>query len=433
MLALTLASAITGFAAPSRSALASSPGNLVAGTVHAYAVRPCREGRCGHADVHMVESWYDAGARLGSSAVGAAAESATVAAAPTPAIVSDFVPGETCTGEKVVVVGATGYIGKAVVREAVRRGYPTTAVVRDAATAAAEPKFQGASVVQADVSEPSQLASGPFAKGEVDVVISCLASRSGSKKDSFKIDYQATLNCLEAARAAGARHFVMLSAFCVKSAERNDKYALQFQYAKKDMEAALRAQDDVSYTIVRPTAFFKSVSGQVEVVNGGAPFVYFDLGGGKCATCNPISEPDLAAALVDTIADPSKKDALWNLGGPDDGLSMREQGELVADVLGKEEAKMLGVPIGIFEPIINTLQWLGDTFKSEKLIDAAEFGRIGRYYAVVDMLTDDPADKYGKTTLRAHYERIAVEGQEYDPYTSVFGGKQKTEDYVGKK
>ena len=40
---------------------------------------------------------------------------------------------------------------------------------------------------------------------KVDVVISCLASRTGSKKDSFAIDYQATLNCLDAARAAGAR------------------------------------------------------------------------------------------------------------------------------------------------------------------------------------------------------------------------------------
>ena len=66
-------------------------------------------------------------------------------------------------------------------------------------------------------------------------------------------------------------------------------------------------------------------------------------------------------------------------------------------------------------------QWLADTFKSEKLEDAAEFGRIGRYYAIEDMLTTDPSEKYGQTTLRQHYERIAVEGQEYDPYTSVFG------------
>lgn len=143
-----------------------------------------------------------------------------------------------------VLLPLIGYIGKAVVREAVRRGYPTTAVVRDATRATSEPKFAGASVVQADVCVPSSLGSAgaPFEKGAVDVVISCLASRTGSKKDSYAIDYEATLNCLEAARAAGARHFVLLSAFCVKSAERKDPYALQFQYAKKDMEEALRAQ-----------------------------------------------------------------------------------------------------------------------------------------------------------------------------------------------
>ena len=88
------------------------------------------------------------------------------------------------------------------------------------------------------------------------------------------------------------------------------RYALQFQYAKKDMEEALRAQSDMSFSIIRPTAFFKSVSGQLEVVAGGGPFVYFDLGNDKCATCNPISEPDLANALIDTIADPKRKNVV---------------------------------------------------------------------------------------------------------------------------
>jgi hypothetical protein len=74
-------------------------------------------------------------------------------------------------------------------------------------------------------------------------------------------------------------------------------------------------------------------------------------------------------------------------------------------------------------------QWAADTFKSEKLEDAAEFGRIGRYYALEDMLTTDPSEKYGRTTLREHYERIATEGQEYDPYTSVFGNKQASEAF----
>ena len=100
------------------------------------------------------------------------------------------------------------------------------------------------------------------------------------------------------------------------------------------------------------------------------------------------------------------------------------QGELVAEVLGKESASLLGVPIGIFDVIVNGLQWAADKAEeglpvvgpqaelSEKLNDAAEFGRIGRYYAVVDMLTTDPSEKYGKTTLKQHYERVATEGQE---------------------
>ena len=35
---------------------------------------------------------------------------------------------------------------------------------------------------------------------------------------------------------------------------------------------------------------------------------------------------------------------------------MRQQGEMLADVLDKEEAKLLGVPIGIFDAIIGLLQ-----------------------------------------------------------------------------
>ena len=45
-------------------------------------------------------------------------------------------------------------------------------------------------------------------------------------KDSYKIDYQATLNSLNAAKAAGASNFVLLSAYCVR------KPLLQFQNAK---------------------------------------------------------------------------------------------------------------------------------------------------------------------------------------------------------
>ena len=156
----------------------------------------------------------------------------------------------------------------------------------------------------------------------VEAIISCLASRSGIKKDAYAIDYQATLNCMEAGMddAVKARHFVLLRAFCCKNPW------LQFQQAKLKFEAALQAQDKMTYSIVRPTAFFKSVSGQLEVVQMGAPFVMF--GDGEVTRCNPMAEADLATYLVDCIADKKRWGKILNIGGPDEPLTMKKQGEV---------------------------------------------------------------------------------------------------------
>lgn len=87
------------------------------------------------------------------------------------------------------------------------------------------------------------------------------------------------------------------------------------------------------------------------------------------------------------------------------------------------EPKFWTVPVGVFDVIINGLAAIGKVFPSFE--DAAELGRIGKYYAVEDMLTVDSSEKFGQTTLRQHYERIKVEGQEYDPYTTILGSKKQ--------
>jgi divinyl chlorophyllide a 8-vinyl-reductase len=172
-------------------------------------------------------------------------------------------------GKTVVIAGATGYIGKAVVREAVRQGYNTVALVRDEKKVlenkAFAPFFKGAKAISCNVCNPEELTQTlrqlKANVGNIDAIVSCLASRSGTKKDSYAIDYGATLNCLESGKDIGARHFVLLSAFCVKNPW------LQFQKAKLLFEDALTTQKDLTYSIVRPTAFMKSVSGQLEVVS----------------------------------------------------------------------------------------------------------------------------------------------------------------------
>ena len=109
---------------------------------------------------------------------------------------------------------------------------------------------------------------------------------------------QATKNCLDAAVAAGSSHYVLLSAICVQ------KPLLEFQKAKLKFEADLQATETLTHSIVRPTAFFKSLAGQVESVKKGGPYVMF--GDGHLAACKPISEEDLAAFMGDCVLQEDK-------------------------------------------------------------------------------------------------------------------------------
>jgi uncharacterized protein YbjT (DUF2867 family) len=65
------------------------------------------------------------------------------------------------------------------------------------------------------------------------------------------------------------------------------------------VRCCVQAAGDISYSIVRPTAFFKSLAGQVELVKQGKPYVMF--GDGNLASCKPISEQDLARFMADCI------------------------------------------------------------------------------------------------------------------------------------
>ena len=88
------------------------------------------------------------------------------------------------SAQTVLIVGATGYIGRAVVAESVRQGYDVIAVTRSPKKDSA---FDGAEVVVADVADPASIAK--LFERKVDVVISCLATRSGLPRDFDDIDY----------------------------------------------------------------------------------------------------------------------------------------------------------------------------------------------------------------------------------------------------
>lgn len=320
------------------------------------------------------------------------------------------------SGKRVFVVGATGYIGKYVVRELVARGYDVVSFAREksgvgASTTAGQTReeLKGSEVRLGGVSDPDSLAKNGIRGEHFDIVVSCLTSRTGGVKDAWNIDYRATKNALDAGRAAGATQFLLLSAICVQ------KPLLEFQKAKLRFEKELK-ESGLIYSIVRPTAFFKSVAGQVEAVKNGKPFVMF--GNGELTSCKPISETDLARFMADCLEDPAKQNRILPVGGPGKAVSVRKQGEMLFKLLGKEP-KFRRVPIQIFDFIIPVLSVLAKVFP--KLEDKAEFARIGKYYCSESMLVlnpetgkydEDATPSFGKDTLRDFYKRVLKEGLE---------------------
>ncbi len=303
--------------------------------------------------------------------------------------------------KRLLVLGATGTIGRAVVTSAMRHGFDTTCIIRPSAKA----DEAWPDVRHADVSSEQSLAQDGFRGEHFDVVISCLASRNGQSADAWAIDYQAQLNLLAAAKAQGVGHFILLSAICVQ------RPMLPFQHAKLAFEMAL-VESGLTYSIVRPTAFFKSLSGQVDRVRQGKPFLLF--GDGQLTACKPISDDDLADFLCGCIGDTARHNQILPIGGPGEAMTPLQQGQMLFELLGKPQ-QFRHVPLAMLRTICRGLRMAGMIFPAAAR--KAELARIGLYYATESMLVwDEVKGQYdaaatpstGTQTLRDHYQALLI-------------------------
>jgi divinyl chlorophyllide a 8-vinyl-reductase len=80
-------------------------------------------------------------------------------------------------------------------------------------------------------------------------------------------------------------------------------------------------------------------------------------------------------------------------------------------------AKFIYIPTQVFDFSISLVEFVARTWPSPKWEDAKETAKIGKYYAVENMLTTDEEEKFGNIHMMDHFEQIAREGQ--DPFTPV--------------
>lgn len=303
---------------------------------------------------------------------------------------------------RVLLLGATGTIGRATLRVLLARGCEVLCWVRpNRPEVRAWPA--GVVVREADFADAESLSQQAERGERFCAVVSCMASRTGVPHDAWAIDHLAHRHVLHAAERAGATRFVLLSAICVQ------KPRLAFQHAKLAFERELQASD-LDWSIVRPTAYFKSLSGQVKRVREGKPFVVF--GDGRLTACKPISDDDLAAYLVGCLDDPSRSRRILPIGGPGEAITPLDQGTRLFEMLGRPP-RVRHMPVAMIDGIAGAL---GAAARVLPALEAkAELARIGRYYATESMLVwDEAAGKYddgatpsyGTQTLWDHYAAL---------------------------
>jgi uncharacterized protein YbjT (DUF2867 family) len=231
----------------------------------------------------------------------------------------------------ILLTGATSSPGRLVLDALLGGGHSVRVLVRGESAASAF-AARGAQVVRGDVRDPAIVEEA--CRG-VATVISLIGRHFAETAEGlWAIDAEANEALIEAARAAGARRFVLLSALF---ADRD--YPPVLLAAKRRAERAVIASG-LAYAIIRPSTFTVGASSLVGYVGPtierwGVAFV---------PDTRPISFvalADVADAVVAAALD-TRSSRVVDLGGPE-ALTIAEGARRVAAALGKR-ARLVPVP-----------------------------------------------------------------------------------------
>jgi len=213
---------------------------------------------------------------------------------------------------KVLVAGATGYLGRHIVNKLKNSGEDFFALARNAEKLR-QTELSDAQIRIAEVTSPDSL------KGcceEVDIVISCVGITR--QKDGLKymdVDYQGNCNLLEEALRAGVKKFINISAFNAPEYRH-----VRLLNAKETFADKLLSTEQLIPCVIRPNGFFSDLEEYYKMAQSGRAYV-FGIGETQL---NPIHGEDLADFCVKAI---DRNDRELSVGGPET-LSVDQIAEL---------------------------------------------------------------------------------------------------------
>ena len=290
--------------------------------------------------------------------------------------------------DKILVAGATGYLGKYITRQLLSEGFKTKIIVRNPDKV--EIDDDNLIIEKAEVTRPDTL------KGvckDVRVVISTVGiTRQKDGLTYMDVDYKANANLIDEAKKSGVERFIYVS---VLNGEKLKH--LKICEAKEKLGDYLKSSG-LDYCIVRPSGFFSDMGDFLKMAKSGRVYLFGD---GKFKI-NPIHGEDLAKAIVETIHNGKKE---IDIGGCR-VFSHNEIAELALKACSKP-VKIVHLPDWIRRFTLRFLR----TFTNSKLYGPLEF-------FMTAMAMDMQAAPYGTHKLEDYFEnRTKPQTQHLKPNT----------------
>lgn len=235
----------------------------------------------------------------------------------------------------ILVTGATGFVGRSVVRALRVADRPVRCLVRDPRKAATLEAW-GCELARGDMTDAASLRT---AAAGCKSVVHLVAILHGRPHDFERVMAAGTRTLLEAARAERARRIVLMSSLGVDApgAERIPYYA-----AKRAMEDAVRASG-IGYGILRPSFVFGRDGGALprfgRIVRY-APVI--PVPGAGTQRVEPIWVDDVARAV--SLSLDLEANVEVELGGPE-ALTWNELWQRIAKTLGVRR-RLVHLPVG---------------------------------------------------------------------------------------
>jgi NADH dehydrogenase len=237
---------------------------------------------------------------------------------------------------RVLVTGATGFVGTHLVRALVKAGHDVRALSR---TASRDSVPSGAEPVAGDVTEPSSLRSALAGVDAVVHLVAIIAERGG--RTYYGVNHLGTENVVRAMKEAGVSTLVHQSALGVGPDER-----FPYLHSKWLGEEAVRASG-LDYTILRPgvihgrgAGFFKPIVWNVRWLP------VFPLPAGGRTRFQPIHVADVCTAMEMSLRAP-RRDTV-EIGGLE-VLTFAQIVEVVMEALAKRR-RTVSVPVAAARP-----------------------------------------------------------------------------------